>query len=76
MWYSQNAEELMVASWQNRRSNIADVPIGGKIWRTADADQGEVLAETRDKGGALGDQGTYLPWQELCGQHEAILFSR
>jgi hypothetical protein len=76
MWYSQNAEELMIASWQNRRSNIADTLIRGKIWRTADFEQGDVVAVTRDQGGALGDQGAYLPWQELCGEHEPILFKR
>ena len=79
MWYYQQGKELLLASARQRKAPTIDKPVQGRMWWNGDAshlaDSEQVLKSMQgQKGGAWSDQGRWVPWDEMCSAHEALIF--
>ena len=79
MWYYEQGKELLLASARQPKGRVIDKPVQGQRWQNADAshlaDSEQVLKSTQgQKGGAWSDQGIWVPWDEMCLTHEALIF--
>jgi hypothetical protein len=76
MWYFPHAETMLYASGSMRKLNISDKAIGGVRWQkdvpesSNASDEGLGIGVWVDKG-----VGAHLSWNDVCGEHEPILFS-
>lgn len=74
MWYASEAERLQRAATRNYHTNIDSDLIEGITWQKYEPSGFDTRRE-EEKSGAWGDTGISLSWDNLCGQHEALLYN-
>ncbi|KAK0122429.1 hypothetical protein ONS95_010665 [Cadophora gregata] len=75
MWYYPYAEPLLKAAVSLDRAPISKQAIGGRMWWPAE--MGITTGKKGDeKGGAMSDKGTWLPWKDMCGAYEKLLWKK
>ncbi|KHN96871.1 uncharacterized protein MAM_05427 [Metarhizium album ARSEF 1941] len=78
MWFYPFIRSLLRESVRSiqRGDAISPEPIDGRVWlaKSVYPKDGEVVGEY---GGAWSDEevgGKFIPWKDICGEHEGILF--
>jgi hypothetical protein len=74
MWFFPHLERFLKAAAKNRETRISTQLINGIDWHRYNPFGGDKNVED-DAHGAWSDTGKRLPWDDLCKEHESILFT-